>query len=92
LRRFALFGFLAALPVVKAQPAQPPDIPGWSALEAGVACLSLASLHRQMLPSSARFGRRVYISASGLGFNFGPLTGNLRSELRFCFGLLTGKS
>jgi len=61
------------LPAVQAQPAQPPDIPGWSALDAGVACLSLSSLHRQRLPASARFGRRVYISASGLSFHFGTL-------------------
>jgi hypothetical protein len=32
---------LAALPASKGQPAQPPDIHGWSALDAGVACLSL---------------------------------------------------
>jgi hypothetical protein len=49
--------------------------PGWSALDAGVACLSHSSLHRQILPASARFGRRVYISASGPGFPGGTLTG-----------------
>ncbi|MFA6589956.1 MAG: hypothetical protein WCS66_06395, partial [Bacteroidales bacterium] len=37
------------------------------------------SLHRQMLPASARFGRRVYISASGQGFHCGPLSGKCRS-------------
>jgi len=68
----------AALPAFQALPAQPPDIPGWSALDAGVACLSLASLHRQILPASARFGRRVYISASGQDFPGGTLSGNSR--------------
>jgi len=73
-QRFPLF-FLPALPALQPRPAQPPDIPGWSALEAGVACLSHSSLHRQILPASARFGRRVYISASGPGFPGGTLTG-----------------
>ncbi|NLV38960.1 MAG: hypothetical protein GXY66_07120, partial [Bacteroidales bacterium] len=63
-----------------------PDIPGWSALDAGVACLSLASLHRQMLPASARFGRRVYISASGQSFHFGTLSGRAFTSVRFQAG------
>ncbi|OQC04702.1 MAG: hypothetical protein BWX77_00007 [Bacteroidetes bacterium ADurb.Bin090] len=33
--------FFTALPALQPRPAQPPDIPGWSALDAGVACLSL---------------------------------------------------
>jgi len=67
--------FPGALPCAKLPAAQPLDIPGWSALDAGVACLSRSSLHRQILPASARFGRRVYISASGRQFRYSTLAG-----------------
>ena len=73
-QRFPLF-FFPALPALPPRPAQPPDIPGWSALEAGVACLSHSSLHRQILPASARFGRRINISASGRRFRCSSLAG-----------------
>jgi hypothetical protein len=66
--------------------AQPPDIPGWSALDAGVACLSRSSLHRQILPASARFGRRVYISASGRQFRYSTLAGLLSGGRFVRFG------
>jgi len=74
-RLFCFGASPGALPCAKPPATQPPDIPGWSALDAGVACLSRSSLHRQILPASARFGRRVYISASGRQFRYSTLAG-----------------
>jgi len=89
-RLFCFGASSGALPCAKPPAAQPPDIPGWSALDAGVACLSRSSLHRQILPASARFGRRVYISASGRQFRYSTLAGLLGGGrfIRFGGGLV----
>ncbi|MDD4430879.1 MAG: hypothetical protein PHF61_05705, partial [Bacteroidales bacterium] len=45
-------------------------------------CLFVSSsLHRQRMPASARFGRRVYISASGRQFRYSTLSGLNKNTL-----------